>query len=128
MLKKATFEYIYSTGAMDSIDEDAKKYGEMYEIFTKFEICGVCGLEGAEMSDISKYNDMIKESGLKELYDERIHYLRRERTIGQVNLFVNDLESYLTDGVLKNSTHVCESCIRYISGKVKSKHESGMLF
>ena len=105
----------------DKINYDAKTFGKMYNTLTQFEICGVCGSEGAEMILKQNCKEIIDNSGLAELYDERKRYFSQEQIHAKYRL---DMENHLENGILKNSTHICKSCIRYMSGKVKTKTNS----
>ena len=107
---------------IENINYDAKNFAKMYDTLTQFEICGVCSLEGGEMILKQDCEDIIANSGLAALYDERKRYFSQGSFHAKFKL---DIEHHLENGILKNSTHICKSCIRYMSGKVKSQSKTG---
>ena len=73
------------------------------------------------MQKLDLYADVIFNSALTKNFSNQINLLENSSTSMQEKAFLKDLQHHLPNGLLKNATHICKTCVKSFKTKKKNK-------
>ena len=107
------------------VNHDAKMFSKMYDDETLFQICAMCGSEGARNTCVSieSCQDELNASGIKELFVERIESLNDELSTTYDKVFSIQLQKHFTNGLLNGVTKICRLCFKQLPSSKKKANQ-----
>ena len=99
-----------SSNTISTSSSDAKAYSDSYDLFSKFVVCAICGIEGSRSgsSSLSDIEHLISVSGIS------AKFLSVSRSVSTDTpydvIFKAELNRYFDNGLIRGIDTVCSTC------------------
>ena len=106
-------------GRRTSCAVDASLYSKIFDIFTQFIVCGICGVEGPSRGSklISDMQLAIDMSGLKTKFTSLTAVTSYSSKYDVI--FIDEILGANKDGLIIGCTHLCLCCCQQLKGRSK---------